>query len=62
MLFEEQNIKGCYLIKRDIPRDGRGYFSRLADVEEFKNNGLNGEFVQVSVSRNYKNIRKHKTR
>lgn len=54
MIFEEQSIKGCYLIKRDIPCDKRGYFARLADVEEFKNNGLNGGFVQISVSRNYK--------
>lgn len=54
MWFEEQSIKGCYLIKRDIPRDNRGYFSRLADMDEFKSNGLNSEFAQISVSRNYK--------
>ncbi len=54
MLFEEQKIKGCYLIRKDIPRDERGYFSRLADVKEFAFNGLNGNFVQISASGNYK--------
>ena len=54
MVFEEQSIAGCYLITRNIPRDDRGYFSRLADIEEFKKNGLNGEFVQISASKNYK--------
>ncbi|MBC5743055.1 dTDP-4-dehydrorhamnose 3,5-epimerase [Lachnospiraceae bacterium MD308] len=54
MVFEEQSVKGCYLIKRNIPRDDRGYFSRLADVDEFRSNGLNSKFVQISVSRNYK--------
>lgn len=54
MLFEEQSIKGCYLIKRNIPRDNRGYFSRLADMDAFRNNGLNGGFVQISASKNNK--------
>lgn len=54
MVFEEQSIKGCYLIKRDILQDNRGYFSRLADTEEFRRNGLNAGFVQISASRNYK--------
>lgn len=54
MIFEEQKIKGCYLIKRNIPTDQRGYFSRLADVNEFKENGLNADFVQISASQNYK--------
>ncbi len=54
MVFEEQSVKGCYLIKRNIPWDDRGYFSRLADVDEFRSNGLNSKFVQISVSRNYK--------
>ncbi len=53
MVFEELNIEGCYLIKRDIPSDERGYFSRLADVDEFKRNGLNSDFVQISASKNY---------
>lgn len=57
MVFEEQSVKGCYLIKRNIPRDDRGYFSRLADVDEFRSNGLNSKFVQISVSRNYKKAR-----
>ena len=54
MLFEKMGIDGCCLIKRSIPRDNRGYFSRLVDVEEFKANGLNGEFVQISASKNYR--------
>lgn len=54
MLFVEQSIKGCYLIERSIPTDNRGYFSRLADINEFKENGLNANFVQISASKNYK--------
>ena len=54
MNFEELSIKGCYLIQRNIPKDDRGYFSRLVDVEEFKENGLNAEFVQISASQNYR--------
>ncbi len=54
MTFEKMAIDGCCLIKRNIPWDNRGCFSRLADVEEFKVNGLNGEFVQISFSKNYR--------
>lgn len=54
MIFEEQYIKGCYLVERAIPTDYRGYFSRLVDINEFKENGLNADFVQISASQNYK--------
>ena len=54
MIFTKQAIEGCCLVSRTIPKDARGYFSRLADVEQFTANGLNAAFVQVSASRNYK--------
>lgn len=54
MIFEQMIIEGCYLIKRNIPGDERGYFSRLADIKELKDNGLNAGFVQISASKNYK--------
>ncbi len=54
MEFEKTSIEGCYIIKRNIPNDNRGYFSRLADTVEFKDNGLNSDFVQISASKNYK--------
>ena len=54
MIFKELSIKGCFLIQRNVPMDERGYFSRLVDVEEFKENGLNAGFVQISASKNYK--------
>lgn len=54
MKFEELSIKGCYLVQRNIPMDERGYFSRLVDVEEFKEKGLDANFVQISASKNYK--------
>ncbi len=54
MTFEKTTIEGCYIIRRNIPGDDRGYFSRLADTEEFKANGLNADFVQISASKNYK--------
>lgn len=53
MIFEKTSIDGCYVIKRNIPIDERGYFSRLADVDEFRDNGLNSNFVQISASKNY---------
>lgn len=53
MVFEKQSIPGCYLINRNIPIDSRGYFSRLVDIEEFRENGLNSDFVQISASKNY---------
>ncbi len=53
MIFDKLSIEGCYLIKRNIPRDDRGYFSRLADVKEMEKNGLNASFVQISASKNY---------
>lgn len=53
MIFEEQKIAGCYLITRNIPTDARGYFARLADVEEFAEHGLNANFIQISASQNY---------
>lgn len=54
MIFRKMSIEGCYLIKRSIPGDERGYFSRLADIREFEENGLNASFVQISASKNYK--------
>lgn len=54
MIFEKMTIDGCYLIKRKIPGDERGYFSRLVDIKEFKSSGLNAGFVQISASKNYK--------
>ena len=58
MTFEKMPVDGCCLIKRNIPWDDRGCFSRLADIEEFKANGLNGRFVQISASKNYSRMRK----
>ncbi|ADL33851.1 dTDP-4-dehydrorhamnose 3,5-epimerase RfbC1 [Butyrivibrio proteoclasticus B316] len=54
MIYEKLLVEGCYLFKRNIPKDERGYFSRIADVNEIKKTGLNAEFVQISASRNYK--------
>lgn len=54
MIYEEQSIKGCYLIRRKVPLDMRGYFARLVDVREMKAHGLNADFVQISASMNYK--------
>ncbi len=52
MIFQKTRIDGCFVVHRDIPRDKRGYFSRLADTEELKRNGLNSDFLQISASRN----------
>ncbi|MDR0958367.1 MAG: dTDP-4-dehydrorhamnose 3,5-epimerase [Clostridiales bacterium] len=45
-------IEGAYIIERAIGGDERGYFSRVADIAELKNAGINADFVQYNLSRN----------
>ncbi|WP_088188551.1 dTDP-4-dehydrorhamnose 3,5-epimerase [Desulfosporosinus sp. FKA] len=53
MIFEPLSISGAYLIRKNIPIDERGYFSRIFDKAEFSHAGVNADFVQISLSRNY---------
>src|ERR1039457_2589233 len=50
--FTETAVPGAYLIDIDAIADERGFFARTVCVEQFAQHGLNGRFVQQSVSYN----------
>lgn len=52
MIFEEQEIKGLYLVKHEHIRDIRGYFSRSFCVNEYSEYELNATIVQCNTSYN----------
>ena len=53
MIIKPLTVPGASLITRMIPIDERGYFSRIVDVKEFREAGINADFVQISLSQNY---------
>ena len=54
MIFTETKLKGAYIIELEKLEDERGFFSRSWDKNEFKNRGLNENFVQCNISYNKK--------
>jgi dTDP-4-dehydrorhamnose 3,5-epimerase len=54
MKFLTLPLSGAYLIEMERHEDGRGYFSRMFCKEEFKNQGLVTDFIQMSTSFNHK--------
>ena len=54
--FYETNIKDVYIIEPKIFGDNRGYFMETYNEEEFKNNGLNYDFVQDNQSKSKKGV------
>ncbi len=54
MEFVKTRINGAYLIKRNVVQDNRGYFGRLYCSREFKENGIEEEFVQDNICLNKK--------
>jgi dTDP-4-dehydrorhamnose 3,5-epimerase len=52
MLFEPLPLGGAWLVKQERASDERGFFARTFCVREFAAQGLNGSFVQSSVSWN----------
>ena len=52
MIFEKLKLDGSYLIKLDPRQDDRGFFSRVFCENEFKDNGLNSNWVQINNSYN----------
>lgn len=52
MNFSPTSIPGAFLIEIEPHGDERGFFARTVCVEEFARHGLNGHFVQQSVSWN----------
>lgn len=52
MKFTALPLEGAYLIELDLKKDERGYFARTFCVEEFKAQGLETGFIQMSTSFN----------
>jgi dTDP-4-dehydrorhamnose 3,5-epimerase len=52
MRFVETKVAGALVIEPEPVEDGRGFFARLVDVDEFRERGLSADFVQCSVSFN----------
>ena len=52
MLFESLGLPGAALVRLEPHADLRGFFARLVCVEEFRAQGLPGDFVQSSISWN----------
>lgn len=50
MLFTETTLKGAYVIDLDKKGDDRGFFARFYCTKEFKDKGLDDNFVQVNNS------------
>lgn len=52
MIFEPTDLPGAVIVTAEPVGDDRGSFARIACVREFAAHGLDGRFVQTSVSRN----------
>lgn len=54
--FIETEFEGVFIIEPIVHRDNRGYFVKTYDEEEFKEKGLNLEFVQEDESCSSKGV------
>lgn len=52
MIFEPLPLEGAFRIEAEKARDERGFFARIICVREFADHGLNGSFIQSSISHN----------
>lgn len=52
MIFESLPLDGAWLIRPEKATDERGFFARIICVKEFAAHGLQGAFVQSSISHN----------
>lgn len=52
MIFQPTHIAGVWIIRIEPHQDERGFFARTVCVDEFRRHGLNGNFVQHSISWN----------
>ena len=52
MIFSETELQGLYVIEPERLEDERGFFARVWCEQEFKENGINTQFVQSNVSFN----------
>lgn len=54
MKFSATPLPGAFVIDIDALKDARGFFARTVCTDEFATQGLNGHFVQQSVSFNHR--------
>lgn len=55
-IFNKTEIKGVYVIEPKVFGDNRGYFMETYNEQEFKNNGLDYNFVQDNQSKSKKGV------
>lgn len=54
--FNKTEIEGVYIIEPKVFGDNRGYFMETYNEQEFKNNGLDYNFVQDNQSKSKKGV------
>ncbi|MDZ4722481.1 MAG: dTDP-4-dehydrorhamnose 3,5-epimerase [candidate division Zixibacteria bacterium] len=54
MNFTQTKLAGAYVVTLELRADERGFFARVWCTNEFKDNGLNPNLVQSSISFNAK--------
>lgn len=54
--FTKTEIEGVYIIEPKVFGDNRGYFMETYNEQEFKNNGLDYNFVQDNQSKSKKGV------
>ena len=59
IIFKETKLKGAFVIEPEKFEDVRGFFARSFSQQEFRERGLQSEFVEAGISFNK---RKHTTR
>jgi dTDP-4-dehydrorhamnose 3,5-epimerase len=52
MIFRSTEIEGVWVVEPERHEDGRGFFARTWDEQEFANRGLSDRLVQSSLSFN----------
>ena len=55
-IFNKTEIEGVYIIEPKVFGDNRGYFMETYNEQEFKNNGLEYNFVQDNQSKSKKGV------
>jgi dTDP-4-dehydrorhamnose 3,5-epimerase len=55
-IFNKTEIEGVYIIEPKVFGDNRGYFMETYNEQEFKNNGLDYNFVQDNQSKSKKGV------
>lgn len=55
-IFNKTDIEGVYVIEPKVFGDNRGYFMETYNEQEFKNNGLDYNFVQDNQSKSKKGV------